>query len=174
MMFSKHSKYMIIKSASTLYQSNHYIYNLYSQYLSLSEFSWHCPTCLFNVLPDENAFNDLDESMQQSQDVSHDASIPSTIEVLESAPNGLQLIHHNVQGLISKPTETAHWLHTCQLSSTILCCSEIWLKTDSFMLAVDGFEQFNSADLVIPVVFCQVPVCLCLLLSVLSSLACYL
>lgn len=41
--------------------------DLYSHYLSLSQFAWHCPTCLFNLLPDEDVFNDLDESMHRAQ-----------------------------------------------------------------------------------------------------------
>ena len=42
-------------------------------------------------------------------------TIPSaTTEALESAPDELQLIHHNVQGLISKSIEMAHWLDICE------------------------------------------------------------
>jgi len=50
----------------------------------------------------------------------------------------------NVQGLLSKSTEIAHWFHVCQASPTILCCSETWLKKDSFALAMDGFSEFYS------------------------------
>ena len=96
-------------------------------------------------MPDENVFNDSKESVDWDQDTSYDDVIPSAITVaLESAPGGLQLIHHNVQGLISKSTELAHWLHNCQTMPAIFCYSETWLKNDLFMLPVDGFEQFYS------------------------------
>jgi len=80
---------------------------LYSHYLSLLDFAWHCPTCLFNLLPGEGVFIEHDE-LQQVQDISCIDIIPSTMETLESAPDGIQLIHHNVQGLLSKSTEIAH------------------------------------------------------------------
>ena len=75
---------------------------------------------------------------------------PSTIEALESSPDGIQLIHHNIQRLLSKSTEIAQWLHVCQASPTILCCSETCHKNDSFMLAMNGFSKFYSPILCRP------------------------
>lgn len=57
--------------------------------------------------------------MQLVQDVSHDEILQlSTVVTLEPAPDGIQLIHHNVLQQLSKFTGIAQWLHACQKSPT--------------------------------------------------------
>jgi len=94
-------------------------------------------------LPGEDAFIEHDE-LHQVQDSSCADVIPSTMEALESAPDGIQLIYHNVQGPLSKSAEIVHWLHVCQALPTILCYTETWPKKDSFALAMERFSEFYS------------------------------
>ena len=96
----------------------------YKSYLSQDSFSWHCPLCLFHVLPNCDVL---------SCDGSFDADMssfgepaplqPSIVESLNIG-GGVQVVHHNVQGLSSKLCEVSQWLHTCFGSLTIFCCTE--------------------------------------------------
>ena len=55
----------------------------------------------------------------------------------------LRVVHHNVQGLLSKFTEITQWLHLSCNSNIILCCSETWLK-DGSIPVVPGFTSYCS------------------------------
>ena len=93
------------------------------------EFSWQCPSCLFSELQSFDAFED---SFDVKGGSSVDYSSASVGKVIKISSKGIQLIHHNVQGLLSKLPELCQWLHE-STSPTILCCSETWLKTDNLV-----------------------------------------
>ena len=50
----------------------------------------------------------------------------------------LCVVHHNVQGLLSKFTEISQRLHISYGSNLIVCCSETWLQGDK-VPATPGF-----------------------------------
>lgn len=55
----------------------------------------------------------------------------------------LRVVHHNVQGLLSKFTDITQWLHSCHGSNIIVCCSETWLQGGSIP-AIPGFVSYCS------------------------------
>ena len=110
----------------------------YHQYQSQPEFAWVCPVCLFEQLP-----NTVDEDSYLQSGLDHG---PSTLDVLRSSPGGIQLIHHNVQGLESKLPEISQWLHVSDVQ-TILCCSETWLLGVNPSMSITGYETFCSPSL---------------------------
>ena len=97
------------------------------------EFDWQCPSCLFNVLPYHDAVTDasVDEDSSDISDLDlsqHD--LPFISDVVSVSSSGVRLIHHNVQGLLSKMPEITQWFHICGSSPTTLCCSETWLRSN--------------------------------------------
>ena len=68
-------------------------------------------------------------------------------DIIDSPFSGVRVIHHNVQGLLSKISEISHWLHDHDREHIAFCCSETWLKTFSIMPSISGFELFCSPAL---------------------------
>ena len=61
----------------------------------------------------------------------------------ESMTADLCVVHHNVQGLLSKFTEISQRLHISYGSNLIVCCSETWLQGDK-VPATPGFVSYCS------------------------------
>ena len=73
--------------------------------------------------------------------------LPSIVDILNLGAGGVQVVHHNVQGLTSKLCEISQWLHTCFGSPTVLCCTEIWVKQNCQLITIPGFDMFLSPPL---------------------------
>ena len=65
-------------------------------------------------------------------------------DVLADCFHGVRIIHHNTQGLLSKPTDVYQWLSHCAGSASIFCFSETWIKPDGPLLSVAGYQVFDS------------------------------
>ena len=92
----------------------------YFRYLSLSDFNWICQcACSVNYYAMKfchwicDMKNKCDIPPQFDDDV---------MEVIGHVPayESVRLIHHNVQGLLSKVTKVSQWLHRCENSHKIL------------------------------------------------------
>ena len=96
----------------------------YSNLCEAEEFNWQCPSCLFNALPSHDVVMDasinVDSSAVSDSDLSQ-YDFPFVSDVVSVSSNGVRLLHHNVQGLLSKMPEITQWLHICGSSPTILC-----------------------------------------------------
>ena len=68
--------------------------------------------------------------------------VPSDI-FEESLTADLRVVHHNVQGLLSKFSEIGQWLNSSHGSNIIICCSETWLLGDK-LPATSGFVSYCS------------------------------
>jgi len=91
--------------------------------------------CLFIYLPyGEN--NDLNTSSTQSV---CDLSLPS--DIFRAPWRGIRLVHHNVQGLISKLPQ---WMQSSCEQHIVLCCSETWLSDRDPIPSLNGFVSFCS------------------------------
>ena len=82
--------------------------DFYAELQEKSEFSWQCPSCLFSVLPS----NDIIEADFWLSPSPCDL-VPLMDDVLESPLSGIRIIHHNIQGLLSKLDSLAAWFNTC-------------------------------------------------------------
>jgi len=83
----------------------------YSYLCEQVDFNWQCSSCLFSYLLYHDVNN---ETLASSCVFEPGISIPMTSDILALSSNGIRLIHHNVQGLISKSTELCEWLHISQ------------------------------------------------------------
>jgi len=100
----------------------------YESYSSQGSFPWHCPLCLFHVLPNCDVLS-CDGSFNADMSLSKESAHlePSIMESLNIG-GGVQVIHHNVQGLSPKLLcEVNQWLHACFGSPTVFCCTETWI-----------------------------------------------
>ena len=104
------------------------------------DFCWQCPSCLFSVLPGTEVC--IDEPQSPISCV--DNAIPSTVDVLERAFSGIQIVHHNIQGLHSKTDELLEWFQLCNGKDVIFCFSEVWINPDSPPFDVPGFHKMIS------------------------------
>lgn len=80
----------------------------YSDLSVAGEFNWQCPSCLLSALPYYGtvtyASDDEDSSMDSDSDVSeHD--LPLVSDAVGVLLSDVRLIHHDVQGLLSKMPE---------------------------------------------------------------------
>ena len=111
---------------------------LYRELQAKVQFSWHCPLCLFAVLPT----TEVDEcGMQSTVEPCDSDSIPFTVDELEEEFSGIRVIHHNVQGLHS---ELAQWFECCRDRDVVLCFSELWVRPDTPPVDVPGFQLLMS------------------------------
>ena len=104
------------------------------------QFDWSCLLCLFDVLPPDDVCDShiiSTPSNVHSVDSNELLLLPSDI-FKESITTDLCVVHHNVQGLLSKFTEISQWLHISFGSNLIVCCSETWLQGDK-VPATPGF-----------------------------------
>ena len=110
---------------------------LYSELEAKSQFSWHCPSCLFSELPSVDVV-ELDTPTSQSYFSSFE-SIPLTVDV-----SGLCIVHHNVQGIHSKMDDLISWFNVCSGKNVVLYFTEIWMIPTSPLLTVPGYQIFTS------------------------------
>ena len=74
----------------------------YEQLAAQVQFSWCCPSCLFLELP----LNDLSDDVPSATAVAPPVeTLPITTDVLCDSISGVRIVHHNVQGLLSKSTD---------------------------------------------------------------------
>ena len=121
----------------------------YSNLCKAEDINWQCPSCLFNALPYHDVVMDasinVDSSVVSDSDLSqHD--LPFVSDVLSVPSCGVRLIHHNVQGLLSKMPEITQWLHIYGSLPTILCCSETWLRPNDSVGQIPGYDFYCSPD----------------------------
>ena len=95
----------------------HVSVDFYHKLESQTTFSWFCPSCLFTELPlCDQSSSDLDvESSDSSVE-----TFPIISDVLDDRSYGVRIIHHNIQGLLSKSTDVCQWLSTCVDSASII------------------------------------------------------
>lgn len=107
------------------------------------EFSWHCPSCLFQELPLLDVTDDSTSVL--SVDDEHLADyVPSALELLGVAIQGVRIVHHNVQGIHSKITELTQWFEVCEDTATVFCFTETWLRPCSPSLIVPVYKMLTS------------------------------
>ena len=119
----------------------------YSYLCEQVDFNWQCSSCLFSYLPYHGVNN---ETLASSCVFEPSISIPMTSDILASSSNGIRLIHHNVQGLISKSTELCERFHISQSVPTILCCSETWRNDSCPIINISGIVKFYSPVIIRP------------------------
>ena len=111
--------------------------------ISLSEFAWCSVSCLFTTLPNIQSL-DSPAKFQYDTFAKQGLLLPQDAIAMKKI-NHLRMIHHNVQGLSSKYEEISEWLiNSRNITSTILCCSEIWLTHSTCLPSVPGFDLFAS------------------------------
>ena len=96
----------------------------YVAYCTLSEFNWSCLLYLFDVLPPDNIC-DVDADSDSEVTFSHGSLLLPEDLFSGTFTASLCVVHHNVQGLLSKFTDLTQWLHSCHGSNIIVCCSEM-------------------------------------------------
>ena len=114
---------------------------------SQGEFPWHCPPCLLSQLlfPDTSALDSSVSSISSDDNVDRDLLLIS--DVLSTPPVRLRVVHHNVQGLLSKWTDLQGWLSDAAPSGGIFCFSETWLKPGLPQPQFSGFQAYFSPHL---------------------------
>ena len=103
---------------------------------------------IFNGLVEKHDL-DIDLSLFDASQSSSDLSLP--IDLFQGSCDGVQIIHHNVQGLNSKLMEISQWLHAGYQLPIILCCSETWLTDNDPVPKFNVFDSFCSPMLQRPV-----------------------
>ena len=95
----------------------------YDHYITLDQFDWSCLLCLFNVLPpDDVCDSHIISTLSDVHSVNSNDSLLLPSDILkESITADLCVVHHNVQGLLSKFTEISQWFHINYDSNLIVC-----------------------------------------------------
>ena len=94
-------------------------------------------------------FNE-DSVLETSNSYDHDVSADSgddlgIVSDVRCVPcSRLRLIHHNVQGLQSKWDDFRECMAGCAASGNIFCYSETWIKPESVLMQIPGFQAFYS------------------------------
>ena len=57
---------------------------------------------------------------------------------------GIKLIHHNIQGLLSKFIDVHEWLEACVNSASVFCFTETWRKPEISLPSVSGYQVIHS------------------------------
>ena len=114
---------------------------------SQGEFPWHCPPCLLSQLPfpDTSVLDSSVSSISSDDNVDHDLLLIS--DVLSTPPVRLRIVHHNVQGLLSKWTDLQGWLSDAAPSGEIFCFSDTWLKPGLPQPQFSGFQAYFAPHL---------------------------
>ena len=113
-------------------------------YCSLVSFNWICTLCLFHQLP---IIDTCEDSISPPNNMDRASDLLLASDITDSPISGVCMIHHNVQGLMSKVTEISDWLHGCDQDHVIFCCSETWLKPCNVVPSIPGFQLFCSPAL---------------------------
>ena len=108
-----------------------------AQYVRLSEIGfstpWYCPTCTLHQLPFGNS-SFVSDTVSSVSDVSCDkgeAGLPIVLDVLSNLRPGVRVIHHNIQGLVSKIVDVEQWVGDCVNTASVFCFSETWINHES-------------------------------------------
>lgn len=70
--------------------------------------------------------------------------LPLLSDVLCDLLSGVRIIHHNIQGLLSKSTDMCEWMGSCVNSPNVLCFSETWIRPEGPTLTVPGYQTIYS------------------------------
>ena len=97
---------------------------------------------MFDVLPPDNVCDLNTGSGLATPHFDDELLLPEDL-FSGSFTASLRVVHHNVQGLLSKFTEITQWLHLCYDLNIIVCCSETWLRGGSIP-AISGFVYYCS------------------------------
>ena len=120
----------------------------YKQMECQVEFSWFCPSCLFLELPScvDPDFSQLDCIVGSpcSNDSDTVETLPIITDVLCGNVTGVRLVHHNIQGLLSKSIDIHEWLEACVHSASVFCFTETWMKPEIPLPSVSGYQVFHS------------------------------
>ena len=71
-------------------------------------------------------------------------------DVLCEPHSQLRIVHHNVQGLQSKWDDLSDWMAGSASSGSVFCFSETWVKPESVLLHMPGFQTLYSPFLLCP------------------------
>ena len=89
----------------------------YKQMECQVEFSWFHLSCLILELPscDDPNLSQLDCTVELPSNNDSDTveTLPIIADVLCSNVTGVRLVHHNIQGLLSKSIDIHEWLEAC-------------------------------------------------------------
>ena len=110
-------------------------------------FNWICTLCLFRQLPSAVT---CDDSTNTTNNMDPTSDLLFASDIIASPVSGVRVIHHNVQGLMSKITEISDWLHGCDGDHVVFCCSETWLKPCNVVPSIPEFKLFCSPSFTRP------------------------
>ena len=116
----------------------------YADYCSLVNFNWICTLCLFRQLPSAVT---CDDSTNTTNNMDTISDLLFARDIIASPVSGVRVIHHNLQGLMSKITVISDWLHGRDRDHVVFCCSETWLKPCNVVPPIPGFKLFCSPAL---------------------------
>jgi len=117
--------------------------NIHNKLSATENFCWHCPSCLFSVLPNLDVYDSLTASPDETLNPPTSDTL-SVFEILSSPFSGLWLINRNVQGLCSKLDEISKWLSQCSQTIVVFCCSETCMKPYSIFPPISYFTTILS------------------------------
>ena len=116
---------------------------IYLELQARSEFSWQCPPYLLSMLP-FGGEPDLNSSVCEICTQSN-AGLPIVSDMLSILPPGVGVIHHNVQGLVSKIVDVEQWVGDCVNTASVFCFSETWINPESPpVFTFPGFQGYYS------------------------------
>ena len=92
--------------------------SLYDQLSVQVESSWHYPSCLFLELPAVSVF-DVSTLSDTESPTSPSVTFPIVSDVLSDSFSGVQVIHYNIQGLLSKTTDVCELLGSCVATASV-------------------------------------------------------
>ena len=68
---------------------------------------------------------------------------PIITDVLCSNVTGVRLVHHNIQGLLSKFIDIHELLEACINSASVLCFTKTWMKPEIPLPSVSRYQVFH-------------------------------
>ena len=106
-------------------------------------------SCLFLKLPSCVA-PDLSQlgctvELSYSNDSDTIEMFPIITDVLCSNVTGVRLVHHNIQGLLSKFIDIHKLLEACINSVRVFCFTKTWMKPEILLSSVSGYQVFHLA-----------------------------
>jgi len=78
--------------------------------------------------------NSDDEPLSSESDMPSESELlPLLSDVLQESFSGIRIVHHNIQGLLSKSTDLCVWLGSCVQSASVF----VFLKPGLSLEALD-------------------------------------
>ena len=90
------------------------------------------------------ALLDCSIELPNSSDSDTVETLPTINDVLCNSATGVRLVHHNVQGLLSKSIDIREWLEACIDSASVFCFTETWMKPATLLPSISGYQVFHS------------------------------